>query len=52
MFIKFTIRSEIVLDVEEYTHNPAKAIRNFVFKQYLYKIVNFGGEASGICVKI
>lgn len=47
MFITYTIKEDISISVELYTHNINRAIKEIIFKKYLYKI-----NRLGICVKI
>ena len=47
MFITYTIKEEISIPVELYTHNINKSLKEIIFKKYLFKI-----NRLGICVRI
>ena len=47
MFILYKIEDDIYLPAELYCHNLGKAVKEAVFKKYLFKIT-----PSGVCVRI
>lgn len=47
MFILYKVQDDIYLEAEQYTHNLGRALKDAVFKKYLYKITE-----TGICVRI
>lgn len=47
MFITYKIEEDAYISPELYTHNLTKAVKELIFKKYLYKITKFG-----VCVRI
>ena len=55
MFIKYTLRQELIIPADEYTSSTSKAIRNHIMAKYLFKVVTLNtgsGIVYVICVKV